>query len=70
MNIQAEFEFVCGRMIFDSYASSIQFPIIISITVAHIQLKFIEFMYLMNIKVKFEIGFGPIIFDRGLSLEL
>lgn len=56
--------------IFDSYASSIPFPIVIAITVAHIQLQFIKFMYLMNIKVKLEIGFGPIIFNRVVPLEL
>lgn len=44
----------------------IHFPIIISTSVAHIQLKFDTWMWLMNI----EFEFGLMIFDRVMPLEL
>ena len=41
------------------------FPFIISATVAHIQLKFGIWIRLRNMQVKFEVGHGPMIFDRS-----
>lgn len=48
----------------------IHFPIIISTTVAHIQLKFEIRMYLMHILVRFEFSSGSLIFDKVMPLEL
>lgn len=47
----------------------IQFSIIISTTIVHIQLKFDIWMYLINKQVQFEFYFGPVIFDRVVQLE-
>jgi hypothetical protein len=46
-----------------------QFPFIILVTVAHIQLKFDIWIYHQTIQVKFEFGHGPMIFDRVLALD-
>jgi hypothetical protein len=43
-----------------------QFPFIILVTVAHIQLIWI---YHQTIQVKFEFGHGPMIFDRVIALD-
>lgn len=50
----------------------ILFLIIISTTVAHIQIKIDTWMCLMNIhvQVEFEFGLGPMILDRVMPLEL
>lgn len=48
----------------------IHFPIVISTTDAHTQLKFDTLMCLMNIQFEFEFSSGPMIFDRVMSLKL
>lgn len=75
MNI--EFEFGSGLMIFDRVMplelrknGKFYFSIIISTTFVHIQLKFDIWMCYKNIQGEFEFGFGPIIFDRVVPLEL
>lgn len=76
MNIQAEFEFGSGPMVFDRVNMplelwkkkwEIHFPTIIIIltTGAHIQFKFDILMYYMNIQVEFGSG---MIFERAQCL--
>lgn len=80
MNIQAEFEFGSGPMVFDRVNMplelwkkkwKIHFPTIIIIltTGAHIQFKFDILMYYMNMQVEF--GSGMMVFwESTVPLEL
>lgn len=63
--------FLCPRYVtLFSHSILIHFPIIISTTVADIQLKFDTWMCLINIQVKIKFGSGLKIYERDLPLEL
>ena len=78
VNTHVEFEFWSGRIIFGKVmplgliknSISFQFPLIISITNRHLELKFIIKICHENTHVEFEFGSGRIIFCRVMPLGL
>lgn len=79
LSVYSDYTFLCPRhemagaysvtLAVPSFRPSviIHFPIIISTTVATIQLKFDTWMCLMNIQVEFEFGFGPMIIYQSCA---